>query len=180
MLEGHCNNTGLLGQEKEMRKNWLYHLKPSSLTFRRNSSMSELTEQFVHEMKSLDVDVHTWVRGREVKSQHWHCDSVWYSHPDEVKFLKTTWHRGAEDIGVTRWKDDVHFLPCAFLQSRAEGDCCACRAGALHIDRQQEWWSCHCSGRLNTFLSLKKGNEERIYVLVFFFSSLLFSPPSPQ
>lgn len=52
----------LFREEKKTRKNSLCHLKPSSLMFRSNSSMTELTDQFIHQMKSLDVDVHTWVR----------------------------------------------------------------------------------------------------------------------
>lgn len=57
----------LFREEKKMRKNLLRHLKPSRFMFRSNSSMTKLTDQFIHYMKSLDVDMHTWVRRRRAE-----------------------------------------------------------------------------------------------------------------
>lgn len=57
------------------KKNVLCHLKPSNLIFRSNSSMAELTDRFGLGEES-GCGFTPGLGGRELKSQHWDCDSV--------------------------------------------------------------------------------------------------------
>lgn len=119
--------------------------------------MSELTEQFIHEMRSLSVNMHTWVRGRELKNQHWDCAQC-----DTSTLVRwSSWKPNGTEVQRTLVSPDGQrtCISCPEPCSKAEHRVTAV-PGEQELftltDREHGWWNCHCGERLKIDFSFSE------------------------